>query len=57
MWSAVGLPLSLVKPGCDRERDAECYDWILAADCDMMFVNMEVPLEKVLDEYVNDLTD
>lgn len=34
VWAAVGLPLSLV-----QNSDA---DWILAADCDMMFINMDV---------------
>eukprot|EP00392_Amoebophrya_sp_AT5.2_P008593 g8621.t1 len=50
VWSAVGLPLSLVQAPSD-------YDWVLAADCDMMFVNMHVPLERILDEYVNEDTD
>lgn len=52
VWSAVGLPLSLV-----QNPKYPDYDWILAADCDMMFVNMHTPLERILEEYVNDDVD
>ncbi|CAD7933984.1 unnamed protein product [Amoebophrya sp. A25] len=53
VWSAVGLPLSLVQP----EYSGTHYDWVVAADCDMMFINMDVKIEKILDEYVNEETD
>ena len=46
VWSAVGLPLSLV------QKAKQEYDWVVALDCDMMFVNMEVSIEEVLEQYV-----
>eukprot|EP00397_Hematodinium_sp_SG-2012_P051925 GEMP01061129.1.p1 GENE.GEMP01061129.1~~GEMP01061129.1.p1 ORF type:complete len:283 (+),score=43.20 GEMP01061129.1:439-1287(+) len=43
VWSAVGLPLSLLED--------ESVDWVIALDCDMMFVDMERTVDSIITQY------
>lgn len=43
VWSAVGLPLSLL--------GGDSVDWVVALDCDMMFIDMERTIDSILATY------